>query len=77
MLHKDNSTLTGKNLGDVYQIGSAFDGFNPEKYMESLTGGGSPYSGLMKMMGGMFGEKHQDHKVPVTESMTVTYYLLD
>ena len=71
------AVLAGKKVGDVYQIGSAFDGFNPEKYMESLTGGGSPYSGLMKMMGGMFGEKHEGHKVPVTENMTVTYYLLD
>lgn len=69
--------LSGKKVGNVYQIGSAFDAFNAEKYMEAMSGGGSPYSGLMKMMGGMFGEKRADYKVPVSENLSVTYYLID
>lgn len=69
--------LSGKKVGAVYQIGSMFDSFNPEKYMESLSSGSSPYSGLMKMMGGMFSEKRPDYKVPVSENMSVAYYLID
>lgn len=69
--------LSGKKVGNVYQIGSAFDAFNAEKYMETMSGGGSPYAGLMKMMGGMFGEKRADYKVPISENLSVTYYLID
>lgn len=69
--------LSGKKVGAVYQIGSAFDAFNAEKYMEAMGSGSSPYAGLMKMMGGMFGEKRADYKVPISENLSVTYYLMD
>jgi len=70
--------LSGKKVGGVYQIGSPFDAFNPADAMESSMKGLGAYGDMMKaMFGNMFGEKRPDHKVPVTENLTVTYYLLD
>ena len=68
--------LAGKRTGDIHQIGSAFEMFSPEKYMESLTGAGGMFGGIFKMLGGMFNEKTPDYKVSVSESMTVTFYLV-
>ena len=68
--------LSGKKVGAVYQIGSAFDGFNPSEAMESMMGGDSPYGGLMKtILGSMFSEKRADHQVTVKEHLTVSYLL--
>ncbi len=68
--------LSGKKVGAVYQIGSAFDAFSPSSAMESMLGGGNAYGQLMNsMMGNMFGEKRADRKVTVTEQLTVTYLL--
>ena len=71
----DIAGLSGKSVGDVYQIGSAFDNFSPDKYMESMMGGGGMFGGLFKMMGSMFGDKSPDYKVPISDNLTVTYYL--
>ncbi len=68
--------LSGKKVGSVYQIGSAFDAFNPSTAMESMMGGGGAYGQMMKsMLGNMFSEKRADRKVTVTEQLTVTYLL--
>lgn len=69
--------LAGKKVGGVYKIGSDFDGFTLDKYMDSLTGSGGMFGSIFKMLGGMFTEKTPDYKVTVSETMTVTYYLLD
>lgn len=69
--------LAGKKVGGVYKIGSEFDGFTLDKYMDSLTGSGGMFGSIFKMLGGMFTEKTPDYKVTVSETMTVTYYLLD
>lgn len=73
--------LSGKRVGEVYQIGSPFEMFSPDKMMENMLGGGDSGGGifgsLMKMFGGMFAEKRPDYKVPVKETMTVSFYLLD
>jgi len=69
--------LAGKKVGGVHKIGSEFDGFTLDKYMDSLTGAGGMFGGIFKMLGGMFNEKTPDYKVTVSETMTVTYYLLD
>lgn len=69
--------LAGKKVGGVHKIGSEFDGFTLDKYMESLTSAGGMFGSIFKMLGGMFNEKTPDYKVTVSETMTVTYYLLD
>ncbi len=70
--------LSGKKVGGVYQIGSPFDALNPADAMESSMNSLGAYGDMMKaMFGNMFGEKRPDHKVPVTEHLTVTYYLVD
>lgn len=69
--------LAGKKVGGVYKIGSDFDAFTLDKYMDSLTGSGGMFGSIFKMLGGMFTEKTPDYKVTVSETMTVTYYLLD
>lgn len=70
--------LSGKKVGGVYQIGSPFDAFNPADAMESSMNSLGAYGDMMKaMFGNIFGEKRPDHKVPVKENLTVTYYLVD
>lgn len=68
--------LAGKKVGGVYKIGSDFDAFTLDKYMESLTGSGGMFGSIFKMLGGMFTEKTADYKVTVSETLTVTYFLL-
>lgn len=67
--------LAGKKVGDIVQIGNAFESFSPEKQLESMMGGGGMFGNLFKMFGGMFNEKSADYKVAVTESMTVTFFM--
>ncbi len=69
------ASLAGKRIGDIHQIGNAFDGLSPEKQMESMMGDGGMFGGLFKMMGNMFSEKNTDYKVKVSESMTVTFLM--
>lgn len=69
------AALAGKRVGDVYQIGSAFDGLSMDKYMDSLTSSGGIFGGIFKMLGGMFSEKNPEYNVTISENMTVTYLL--
>jgi|GEM_PF-1732056 len=71
----DIAGLAGKRVGDIYQIGSAFDALSPEKQMENMMGDGGMFGSLFKMMGSMFSEKNGDYKVKVSESMTVTFMM--
>jgi hypothetical protein len=70
------ATLAGKRVGDIHQIGNPYEAMSPEKYMESMTGGGGLFGNMFKMMGNMFSEKNPDYKVAVKESMTVTFFLM-
>jgi hypothetical protein len=67
--------LAGKTVGEVHQIGNAYEMMSPEKQMENMFGGGGIMGGLMKMMGGMFSEKDSDYMVTITESLTVTFLM--
>lgn len=72
--------IVGKRVGDVYAIGSEFEQMSPERYMDSLFGGGGMggfFGQIMGMLSGMFNEKNTDYKVSVGESMSVTFTLLD
>ncbi len=70
------TSLAGKRVGDIHQIGNPYETMSPEKYLESMMGGGGLFGSMFKMMGNMFSEKSTDYKVSVKESMTVTFFML-
>lgn len=74
--------ISGKKVGGIFQIGSPFDAFSPGNVLDPMQNSGGAYADLMKtmfgnMFGNMFGEIRPDYQVPVSENLTVIYYLLD